>query len=140
MPIIVTLVGISLPALFAAIPPASGPPIVRMASLAILTVGMTASSYVLLRLGRSFSILPQARGLVTKGPYAWVRHPLYAAELVSTFGVMLQFAQPWSAMLFAATFAALVPRMGFEEEVLEAAYPAYGDYMKRTWRLIPGVY
>jgi protein-S-isoprenylcysteine O-methyltransferase Ste14 len=140
LPVVVTLIGVSLPAFFIVIARPPEPPALRLASLAILAAGMSASTYVLLRLGRSFSILPQARGLVSDGPYARLRHPLYAAELVSSFGVMLQFAQPWSFALFVATTLALVPRMGFEEEVLLAAYPAYGDYMRRTWRLIPGLY
>jgi protein-S-isoprenylcysteine O-methyltransferase Ste14 len=140
LPIAVTLVSTAMPAFFIAIGRVSEPEALHLTSLLILMGGMTASTYVLFRLGRSFSILPQARGLVTDGPYATLRHPLYAAELVSTFGVMLQFAQPWSFLLLVATLVALVPRMGFEEKVLLAAYPAYRDYMKRTSRLVPGLY
>jgi protein-S-isoprenylcysteine O-methyltransferase Ste14 len=140
LPVVVTLIGVALPAFFLALGRAPELPALHVASLVILAGGMTASTYVLFHLGRSFSILPQARGLVTDGPYARLRHPLYAAELVSTFGVMLQFAQPWSFLLFVATLLALTLRMGFEEDVLVAAYPAYRDYMKRTSRLVPGLY
>jgi protein-S-isoprenylcysteine O-methyltransferase Ste14 len=139
-PLVATWISVAAPACFVALPRAGPNPALRLASLVVLTVGMAASIHVLTYLGRSFGILPQARGIVTSGPYARLRHPLYAAELVATAGVMLQFAQPWAFGLFVFTAIALAPRMGFEEAVLRETYPAYGDYMRRTWRLIPGLY
>jgi protein-S-isoprenylcysteine O-methyltransferase Ste14 len=46
-----------------------------------------------LSLGRSISILPQARQLVTSGPYAFVRHPLYLGEMTAMLGIAMQTAR-----------------------------------------------
>jgi protein-S-isoprenylcysteine O-methyltransferase Ste14 len=139
-PFVATWVCVAAPALFVALPRAAPNAGLQLASLTVVTLGMAASIYVLVYLGRCFSILPQARGLVTSGPYARLRHPLYAAEMIATAGVMLQFAQPWALGLYIVTAVALAPRMGFEEAVLRKTFPAYGDYMRRSWRLIPGLY
>jgi len=109
-------------------------------SALFLLVGSCSSIYVLLWLGRSFSILPQARGLVTGGPYRMVRHPLYAAEFITMFGAMLQFQPPWATAIFVATVASQLWRMKNEEEILLRTYPEYAGYMKHTAALIPGLY
>ncbi len=103
-------------------------------------MGMAASTWVVAALGRSFSLLPQARGLVTSGPYAVVRHPLYVAELIAALGVALQFQQPYALAIFAVTVCLLLPRARFEEDVLNATFPEYGAYQKRTARALPGLW
>ena len=108
---------------------------------AVLTVGGTfAAIAVLLYLGRSFSIFPEGRGLVTRGPYRLARHPLYLAEIVSTLGIMLQFRQPWAALIALVTIFFQVRRMGYEEKILLRTFPAYDAYRRVTARLIPGLY
>jgi protein-S-isoprenylcysteine O-methyltransferase Ste14 len=106
-----------------------------------LTAGGTmASIIVLLWLGRSFSILPEARRLVASGPYRHIRHPLYLVEEIGSLGVMLQFLQPWSLLLEIVNFGVPLWRMQREEIVLTTAFPEYTTYAARTARLIPGVY
>ena len=109
--------------------------------LAVLLVGVGSlgSLLVLWRLGKSFSIMPEARRLVTGGPYALARHPLYTVEMVTICGTALQFAAPWSWVLAAAVLMLLWIRSHYEEQVLEAAYPEYAAYRTRTKRFIPGV-
>jgi len=102
--------------------------------------GMSLAINALRWLGRSFSIFPEARQLVTDGPYRVVRHPLYVAEALSTLGITLQLRQPLGLLIAAAIFLGQFARMGFEEEVLERSFPEYGEYKKRTFRLIPFVY
>jgi protein-S-isoprenylcysteine O-methyltransferase Ste14 len=63
-------------------------------SLVLIFGGMCFSMVSLFHLGRSFSLMPEARRLVTDGPYAVVRHPLYLGEAVSTLGLMLQYLSP----------------------------------------------
>jgi len=77
---------------------------------------------------------------VTDGPYRVVRHPLYVAEALSTLGVTLQLQQPLGALLAISIYLGQFARMGYEEEVLERAFPEYADYRKRTFRLIPYIY
>jgi protein-S-isoprenylcysteine O-methyltransferase Ste14 len=91
-------------------------------------------------LGRSFSILPEARRLVTTGPYALVRHPLYLAETLAALALVLVHWSAVAALAGVAWFAVQVARMFAEERVLEAAFPEYGDYRRRVRRLLPGVW
>jgi len=109
-----------------------------VAALLVLA-GSAASAVILVRLGKAFSIMPEARVLVTSGPYAYARHPLYAAELITILGTAIQFQQPWAGLLAIAVVALQVIRSIFEEQVLLEAYPAYADYRARTKRFIPGV-
>ncbi len=104
----------------------------------LLTVtGSVGSVIAAARLGRSFSILPEARRLVTSGPYAVIRHPLYLAEMIGILGSILQYRQPWALMLGCGAIAMLYWRTIFEERVLTQAYPEYAAYMARTRRFIP---
>jgi protein-S-isoprenylcysteine O-methyltransferase Ste14 len=109
------------------------------ASLLIL-VGNGFAVYVLTYLGRSFSILPESRRLVTSGPYQVVRHPLYLAEAVATLGVFVEFLSPLALLLLVAQFSMQMVRMCYEENVLRETFPEYNMYSRNSWRLIPMVY
>jgi protein-S-isoprenylcysteine O-methyltransferase Ste14 len=114
-------------------------------SMAAISIGGTlfatlASIVSVASLGRAFSITPQARQLVTNGVFRVVRHPLYLAEQIGNFALMLQFKQPWAVLLALASLAAQFPRMLYEEQILRATFPDYAAYASRTWRLIPGLY
>jgi protein-S-isoprenylcysteine O-methyltransferase Ste14 len=103
-------------------------------------IGIVGSIYAMLWLGRSFSILPQARGLVTGGPYRFLRHPLYLAEFLVIISQALKLAQPWPILVIALAVAAQISRMRYEERILSDEFPDYRAYMRRTARLIPGLY
>jgi protein-S-isoprenylcysteine O-methyltransferase Ste14 len=115
-------------------------PALDVASAAILVFCESLMLYTLLSLGRSFSLLPQARKLVTNGPYAIVRHPLYLVEEAAIAGVLLQYA--WFAALpfLALHLAVQIRRMQLEEELLLKAFPEYATYARLTPRLLPGVW
>jgi protein-S-isoprenylcysteine O-methyltransferase Ste14 len=134
------IVGSTLLLALARLPAASlSPPLIAV-SAALAGGGTLAELVILGWLGRSFSLLPEARGLVTGGPYRRIRHPLYLAGLVTSLGAMLNFRQPWAFLIVAATFALQLLRMRYEEQVLARAFPEYADYAARSWRLIPWVY
>src|ERR1044072_4722553 len=61
--------------------------------------GTILSIIALAHLGRSFSLMAEARRLVTSGPYRIVRHPLYLFEEVASLGVLLQFFLIYKAVL-----------------------------------------
>ena len=101
--------------------------------------GSLGSVLVLSRLGKAFSIMPEARQLVTSGPYAYARHPLYAVEAITVVGIAMQHIQPWSALVGVLVIVLQVIRSIFEERVLIEAYPEYAVYRAKTKRFIPGV-
>jgi len=110
-----------------------------IASLLILISNILAA-YILTRLGRSFSILPEGRKLVTKGPYKIVRHPLYMAEFFATIGTMIIYLSVGAVVLAVAQTLLQLVRIHYEEKVLTENFPEYKAYAKKTWRLVPGVY
>jgi protein-S-isoprenylcysteine O-methyltransferase Ste14 len=111
-----------------------------LASLLLVIAGTGFAIYAALVLGRSLSILPEARRLVTSGPYALIRHPLYLGEMVALTGVAVQYLSAWALLLLALVWAFQLQRMRYEELVLSRVFPEYEDYMTRKARLVPGVY
>jgi len=111
----------------------------QMLAALLIGVGSLASLLVLWRLGKSFSIMPEARRLVTGGPYAFARHPLYSVEMITIAGTALQFLAPWSWLIAAGVIGLLWIRSHYEEQVLAATFPEYDTYRARTKRFIPGV-
>ncbi len=95
---------------------------------------------VLVQLRESFSIMAEARQLVTAGVYRRVRHPLYLAEEIAAIGVVMQFFSPWTALILAVQFGFQLRRMGNEEVILSEIFPEYLAYRDRTARLVPGIY
>jgi protein-S-isoprenylcysteine O-methyltransferase Ste14 len=106
----------------------------------LIIAGAAGSLIAVSWLGRSFSLMPEARQLVTSGPYAFIRHPLYAAEMIGIAGLMVQFKQPWAVILGALVFGLQYWRTVFEERVLQEAYPNYGLYREQTWRFVPYIF
>lgn len=111
-----------------------------LVAFALVIIGNGLSIMVLSQLGRSFSILPESRRLVTSGAYALVRHPLYLAEAIASIGVALLFLSPAALFLLLTQFAWQFVRMHYEEKVLRESFPEYAAYAKRVRRIIPGVY
>jgi protein-S-isoprenylcysteine O-methyltransferase Ste14 len=107
---------------------------------ALLVVGTAWSVWALRSLGRNMSLLAQARDVVDQGPYHWVRHPLYAGEIVSTLGVAVAMNSFAAVALWVVFCGLQVYRASREEEVLLQTLPAYRSYRSRTAALLPGVF
>lgn len=93
-------------------------------------------------LGRSFTTFPKPipAGLVTSGPFAVVRHPVYSGGLVLFLGYSLVASIP-SLVLTVGLGLLWAAKLGLEERLLVGAYDGYAAYRRRVrWRLIPLVY
>jgi protein-S-isoprenylcysteine O-methyltransferase Ste14 len=118
-------------------PPTSG----RQAlSDVLLCCGMAWAVWSVRCLDRNLSVLAQARDVVARGPYRWVRHPLYVGEMVSSLGLAIAVNSYWAIGLWFAMCLLQIYRAVREEQVLLRVLPAYRGYQSRTAALLPGVF
>jgi protein-S-isoprenylcysteine O-methyltransferase Ste14 len=103
----------------------------------VALAGMLWTFVALLSLGRCFGVLPEARGLVTRGPYRLVRHPVYLGELAACYGLMLAAPAVRNAFCALVFTAAQAIRMRLEERALGERFPEYATYADATPRLLP---
>ena len=120
-------------------PELSRPEVVLLADLMIVSA-MILSIYSLASLGRSFSIIPQTRKLVESGPYRWVRHPLYVAELIGLLGFILVGVSISKMAAFFLIVGCQIYRAIQEERLLSNVFLEYREYCSRTARFIPGIF
>ena len=79
--------------------------------------------------------------VVSTGPYAVVRHPMYAGALVMMIGVPIALGSWWGLVPVAAMVAVIVARLVDEENLLAIQLPGYAEYRRRvTHRLVPRVW
>ncbi|GLR85828.1 methyltransferase family protein [Bradyrhizobium iriomotense] len=136
-PRISALLGASLSIALAFLPKAELGPIWSALSTTLILVGASLAFVVLRWLGKSFSILAEARHLVTEGPYRIVRHPLYLCEGVALVGVTLQVLSPLAVLIAVVVAIIQCRRMINEEAILRLAFPEYHAYAANTPFLIP---
>ena len=106
----------------------------------VSAVGLGVVIFGKVALGRSFGIAPANRGVVIRGPYGLVRHPIYAGYLLTHFAFLVAYPSPWNATIILVADGALVVRALIEERVLSAD-DAYQAYCRRVgWHLVPGVF
>lgn len=108
-----------------------------MAAAIMQGLGMMGMLAGVWSLGRAFGIAPADRGLVTRGAYRLIRHPMYATELIFNAGFLL--ANPsWRNALVALLVLATVVWRILREEQLIHGYPDYAGQVR--WRLVPWVW
>jgi len=79
--------------------------------------------------------------VISTGPYAFVRHPMYAGGLLLFIGTPLALGSYWGLIAFVAVLPALLWRLLDEEKFLAKNLPGYLEYCAKVrWRLIPGVF
>ncbi len=110
------------------------------AGLAVQLVGLSICILSFLALGRSFGFAAADRGLVRRGPYIVVRHPIYASYLLLQGGYLLQSISIWNALVMLFVTGCNVGRARAEERLLatNGQYEAYRSEVR--WRLVPGVW
>lgn len=119
-------------------PASPAPPPARAAGAALQILGLLLVLLALLALGEAFGISPADRGLAERGPYRWIRHPMYLGEAMAFAGWLLERPSLEGAALLAAGAVLAVLRIRWEEEILGEAYRAYAARVR--WRMIPFIW
>ena len=83
---------------------------------------------------------PTAGGLVTSGPYRYLRHPIYVAILLFTLTGVVSNWTPASAIAGIIIIVTVFVRMLCEETLLRVRYPEYTEYSRSAKRLLPFLY
>ena len=83
---------------------------------------------------------PTAGGLVTSGPYRYLRHPIYVSILLFTLTGIFSNLALASAIAGIIIIVAVFARMLCEETLLHVRYPEYAEYSRSARRLIPFLY
>src|SRR6058998_2010495 len=103
--------------------------------LVMLAAGLSLVS--LLTMGRLFGVRPALRGLVTNGPYRFLRHPMYLSYVLADIGYNLQEWNSVTLLLVLIGWASLVYRIQAEERVL-SQHPEWSAYVALVrYRLFP---
>jgi protein-S-isoprenylcysteine O-methyltransferase Ste14 len=109
-------------------------------ALVLQLVGAAVALMSLFAIGRSFGLVAANRGIKTSGPYAFVRHPVYAGYLIVDCGYLLENPSAWNAAVLAVATMGQIARISCEEELLTHD-PEYSDYRRRVrYRLVPLIY
>ncbi|MBR1188860.1 isoprenylcysteine carboxylmethyltransferase family protein [Bradyrhizobium sp. AUGA SZCCT0160] len=112
----------------------------NLLSTACVLIGLIMMLVTIRHLGRSFSLVPQARTVVQTGPYRWIKHPLYLAEEIVILGVVLQHLTLATVIVLFLHIGVQVCRILYEEDLLRRSLPEYSSYEASRWRLIPYVW
>jgi protein-S-isoprenylcysteine O-methyltransferase Ste14 len=117
----------------------------RAAGLIVMWLGLAIRVWAVAALGRAFRTTVEVdpgQGIVSSGPYRWVRHPSYTGLLLIVAGLGLA-AGNWLALAgcLALPLAALLWRIHVEEaELTRVLGQPYRAYQARTKRLVPGLW
>jgi protein-S-isoprenylcysteine O-methyltransferase Ste14 len=110
-----------------------------LAASGLVSLGTIVAVWSLATLGRCFGLLPEARGLVVRGPYRLVRHPAYLGEMIAGLGFVVSRPALPALALFATFVLLQYVRTRLEERALMAVFPDdYLAYQTRVPRLVPG--
>jgi protein-S-isoprenylcysteine O-methyltransferase Ste14 len=120
--------------------PTGGGLVPDLATAEMSGVGLLVIIAGKLTLGRSFGLMPANRGIVCRGIYRTLRHPIYAGYVVTHAAFLVAHPSPWNLAVLVVSDVALMVRAIYEERTL-AQDAEYADYMTRVrWRVAPGVF
>lgn len=135
---VMTAVSLAGPALLRAVD--ARPLAADVATATVSAVGLLLVVVGKMALGRSFGVVPANRGVVVRGPYTLVRHPIYTGYLITHAAFVMAHPAIWNVGIILIADTALVLRALMEERVLSAD-DAYRRYCSRVgWHLVPGVF
>lgn len=120
----------------------TGPWLAQPAALLALQLGgLALAAWAILSMGIGnfgASPVPLAEAsLVQRGPYAYIRHPMYTGLLLFTLALVLAAPSPLRIAFWLVLLADLVLKLHYEEGLLAAKFPGYASYQRSTKKLIP---
>jgi protein-S-isoprenylcysteine O-methyltransferase Ste14 len=120
--------------------PTGGALLPDVTTAAVSSVGLAIMITGKATLGRSFGLIPANRGIVCRGIYRALRHPIYAGYLISHLAFLVAHPSTWNLSLLVVSDVALMVRAVYEERTLSRD-PEYAEYMTRVrWRVMPGLF
>ncbi|HMJ85351.1 MAG TPA: hypothetical protein VK504_19345 [Vicinamibacterales bacterium] len=127
-----------------------GPPMLRtgdapalapdLVTTVLSAIGLAIAAVGKASLGRSFGLVPANRGVVVRGPYTLVRHPIYLGYLFTHVAFFAQYPNLWNAVVLLLADTALIVRALMEERVLSEDVEYQGYCQRVSWHLVPGVF
>jgi protein-S-isoprenylcysteine O-methyltransferase Ste14 len=114
-----------------------------VAGVALLAIGVLLATAGIGALGRNLTAAPRPKPgatLVERGPYRFVRHPMYAGAVLAAFGWALAVHGPLTLAYAAVLFAFFDAKARREERWLREEIPGYAAYERRVRKLIPFIY
>jgi protein-S-isoprenylcysteine O-methyltransferase Ste14 len=125
---------------FTAFTPNGHPIVPTIVSNTIAVISAVVFIYARLSLGRSIGFVPANRGIVTRGAYKFVRHPIYTGAFIAMLALVLHSFSPLNLLLGASIVGLFMLKSIVEEYFLKRDDPAYAAYMQRVrWRWFPGI-
>jgi protein-S-isoprenylcysteine O-methyltransferase Ste14 len=113
----------------------------ELVALSIQGLGMIWQVWSKYTLGRSFGLLPAHRGIITSGPFRFVRHPIYLGYFIAHIGFLGANFSWHNILVFAGLYGLQILRMRREEKLLAAVSVQYRAYRTRVrWRFLPWIY
>jgi len=106
----------------------------------VLALALGLALVTLHTLGHSFSLTPQARSLVSRGPYRLVRHPLYLCEAMAMLCMTVASGRLTILIVAMAVLAAQVRRAQLEERLLSKTFPEYEEVFAGVRHFLPGIF
>jgi protein-S-isoprenylcysteine O-methyltransferase Ste14 len=119
------------------------PPYAALAGDVLVGLGWLAVFFVFKENTFTSATIELAPGqkVISTGPYALVRHPMYAGALVMLVGIPIALGSWWGLLVIMAMMPALIWRLLDEEKFLARNLPGYEEYQRKVrYRLIPHVW
>ncbi|MGZ9222696.1 MAG: methyltransferase family protein [Anaerolineales bacterium] len=112
--------------------------------LAVEFLGLALGSWAVFVMGiGNFNVTPdplKSSRLVTRGPYRFIRHPMYLALLLVTLPLVATKFSVLRLAIWLVLFIDLVVKLNYEEGILMTRLEGYRDYKQRSYHLIPFIY
>jgi protein-S-isoprenylcysteine O-methyltransferase Ste14 len=116
--------------------------LMRTVGIGFMVVGVGVGLWSAVYLGRGLTASPLPNGatdLVMRGPYRFVRHPMYTAVILLGMGMTIRSGSWIVALAFGALVILFAVKSRWEELHLADTFPGYERYITSTGRFVPRI-